>query len=192
MTAALKEVDAALRLSGGPYFLGPSLSLVDILFVPFLERMAASLPYFKGFQSRSPAFPNLLRWYEAMDTRPTYAGIKSDYYTHCNDLPPQIGRCYSVPSSEPFRSRIAGGDWSLSATPEDSFEPMLPADVQVASREAARVLIDNHKAVTVSAPLADPNVPAFDAALPLIDSALRHVVFTVLNFEANQEAHFFN
>ena len=79
MTAALTEVDAALRLSGGPYFLGPSLSLVDILFVPFLERMAASLPYFKGFQSRSPAFPNLLRWYEAMDTRPTYAGIKSDY-----------------------------------------------------------------------------------------------------------------
>ena len=66
-------------MSGGPYILGASLSFVDLLFVPFLERMAASLPYFKGFESRSPHFPALLKWYEAMDGRPAYQGIKSDY-----------------------------------------------------------------------------------------------------------------
>ena len=66
-------------MSGGPYILGASLSFVDLLFVPFLERMAASLPYFKGFESRSPRFPALLKWYEAMDGRPAYQGIKSDY-----------------------------------------------------------------------------------------------------------------
>lgn len=27
--------------------------MVDIMFAPFLERMAASLPYYKGFKSRS-------------------------------------------------------------------------------------------------------------------------------------------
>ena len=41
--------------------------------------MAASLPYLIGFGSRSPRFPALLKWYEAMDGRPAYQGIKSDY-----------------------------------------------------------------------------------------------------------------
>ena len=39
---------------------------------------------------RCDSYPNLLRWYEAMDERPSYRGIKSDYYTHCHDLPPQV------------------------------------------------------------------------------------------------------
>ena len=36
--------------------LGAELSLVDVMFAPFLERMAASLPYFKGFLSRTPKY----------------------------------------------------------------------------------------------------------------------------------------
>lgn len=36
-------------------------------------------------------FPNLDRWFEAMESRPAYLGFKSDYYTHCHDLPPQLG-----------------------------------------------------------------------------------------------------
>ena len=79
MTAVLRQLDSELAMSGGPYILGASLSFVDLLFVPFLERMAASLPYFKGFESRSLRFPALLKWYEAMDGRPAYQGIKSDY-----------------------------------------------------------------------------------------------------------------
>ncbi len=88
----LSEIDAQLTDAAGPYFLGADLSLVDCVFAPFLERMAASLPYYKGFMARDRRYPHLLRWYEAMDQRPAYRGIKSDYYTHCHDLPPQVSR----------------------------------------------------------------------------------------------------
>ncbi len=36
-------------------------------------------------------WPNLERWFAAMEARPAYLGFKSDYYTHCHDLPPQLG-----------------------------------------------------------------------------------------------------
>jgi len=76
----LLEIDNALKTLGGPYFLGLELSMVDIMFTPFLERMAASLPYFKGFIVRDAVkYPHLNRWYEAMDGRESYQGIKSDY-----------------------------------------------------------------------------------------------------------------
>jgi len=42
------QVEAELEEGGGPYFLGAELSLVDCMFAPFLERMAASLPYYKA------------------------------------------------------------------------------------------------------------------------------------------------
>ena len=48
MNRLLKQVDTELALSSGAYFLGDDISIVDIMFVPFLERMAASLPYYKG------------------------------------------------------------------------------------------------------------------------------------------------
>lgn len=72
-----KELSKVAR--EGPYFLGKDLSMVDIMFSPFLERMAASLPYFKGYECRHERFPHLLKWYEAMDSRLAYRGIKSDY-----------------------------------------------------------------------------------------------------------------
>lgn len=44
------ELELSSAPDGGPYFMGPELSLVDITFTPFLERMAASLAYYKGFK----------------------------------------------------------------------------------------------------------------------------------------------
>ena len=38
-------------------------------------------------------WPALERWFAAMDSRATYAGMKSDFYTNCHDLPPQLGGC---------------------------------------------------------------------------------------------------
>ena len=90
--ACLAQVEAALGARGGPYFLGESLSLVDITFAPFLERIAASLLYYKAFRVRGGgAFPRLDAWFAAMASRPTFAAIQSDYYTHAHDLPPQLG-----------------------------------------------------------------------------------------------------
>lgn len=45
--ALMDQVDSELELAGGPFFLGGKLSLVDCMFAPFLERMAASLLYYK-------------------------------------------------------------------------------------------------------------------------------------------------
>lgn len=76
------------------------MSIVDIMFTPFLERMAASLLYYKGFMMRfpssnadgkkkdAPTYPALNRWFDAMERLPSYQLTKSDYYTHCWDLPP--------------------------------------------------------------------------------------------------------
>jgi glutathione S-transferase len=63
--------------------MGQEISLVDITFCPMLERAAASLAYYKGFVMRgSGKFPALEAWFDAMESRPTYLGTKSDHYTH--------------------------------------------------------------------------------------------------------------
>merc|ERR1711871_349660 len=173
MHAVLEEIDRELAstATSGPYFLGAQLSLVDIMFTPFLERMAASLPYFKGLESRSEIYPHLLKWYQAMDNRPAYRGIKSDYYTHCQDLPPQIGSCYSSPSAQKFSFQIDGGCWKVEADSTDLIEPMIPKNPLLARRDAVRRAIGNREKLVkfvcrgvgkqgspgVSAPLADPN-----------------------------------
>jgi len=198
MDAVLKQVDAELKAGGGPYFLGAEVSLVDCMFAPFLERMAASLPYYKGFEVRSARYPHLLKWYEAMDTRPTYRGIKSDYYTHCCDLPPQIGRCASLPEAAKFKADIDGGSWSVAVAARDCVEPMLPADTREARRDAARNCINNHAAVVpfamraigdtgrpVRAPLANPYATPGDASYqPAVDFALRVAVHALLRQDA--------
>ena len=48
----MDEVDMALSSSGGPFFLGEGFSMVDCVFAPFLERIAASVPYYKGLVVR--------------------------------------------------------------------------------------------------------------------------------------------
>lgn len=45
-----------------------------------------------------------------MDTREVYRGAKSDYYTHCHDLPPQIGGCRVGSAGVPFKDEIDGKD----------------------------------------------------------------------------------
>jgi len=62
MDERLLEIDTELANAGGPFFFGTEPSLVDCVFAPFLERMAASLPYYKGFVARGERYPNLLRW----------------------------------------------------------------------------------------------------------------------------------
>lgn len=45
-----------------------------------------------------------------MDTREVYRGAKSDYYTHCHDLPPQIGGCRVEAAGVPIKDEIDGKD----------------------------------------------------------------------------------
>lgn len=46
----LAWMEAQLGRVAGPYFLGDSFSIVDIMFISFMERLAACLPYFRGFE----------------------------------------------------------------------------------------------------------------------------------------------
>ena len=93
----LNDVERELmNAPGGDFFLGDSVSLVDFMFAPFLERMAASLTFFKGFEIRvakegGTEYPAINRWFDAMEGLESYQLTKSDYYTHCWDLPPQLG-----------------------------------------------------------------------------------------------------
>ena len=44
----MDAVNREMGAEGGPYFLGSDISMVDIVFAPFLERIAASILYYKG------------------------------------------------------------------------------------------------------------------------------------------------
>ena len=72
--------------------MGDELTMVDIVVTPFLERISASVPYYKGvFVRGKGTYPNLEIWFNAMESRETYSATRSDFYTHCHDLPPQLG-----------------------------------------------------------------------------------------------------
>eukprot|EP00898_Chlorokybus_atmophyticus_P007191 jgi/Chlat1/7473/Chrsp6S07477 len=89
---AVAQVEAELKTSGGPYFLGELYSMVDVTFAPFLERIHSSILYFKGLDIRaSGEYPCLTGWYDAMDSRSAYVKLKGTHYVHAHALPPQIG-----------------------------------------------------------------------------------------------------
>ncbi|KXZ55141.1 hypothetical protein GPECTOR_3g291 [Gonium pectorale] len=201
--ATMDVVAAEMEREGGPYFLGSDISLVDITFCPMLERIAASLSYYKGCYVRGQG-----RWFAAMESRPTYLGTRSDFYTHAHDLPPQLGGCAMHEEGEPVAAAIDGTDgraWRLPLPPLSATslpEPYSPGDNPPLDRlEAASKLVKNHEAVVkfalrgpgqpgprpVMAPLADPTaIPALQH-LPQADAALRHVVHALLvGVEAKQ------
>ena len=106
------EVENALGVSPSPYFLS-EFGTVDVIFTPYLERMNASLYYYKGYSVRGEN-PRLSDWFEAMESRPTYRGTQSDFHTHVHDLPPQMGGCW--PNGEPQmqinQAKVDYGPWN--------------------------------------------------------------------------------
>ena len=79
--ATMDTIEKELGAVEGPYFLS-EFSLIDIIFAPFLERVAASIPYYKGFVVRGQGrWANLERWFAAMETREPYLAFRSDYYS---------------------------------------------------------------------------------------------------------------
>ena len=72
---------------------GPTPGTADLVFIPYVERMNASLAYFKGFALRRE-HPLIDRWLTALEQLDTYRGTQSDVHTHAHDLPPQMGGCW--------------------------------------------------------------------------------------------------
>ncbi len=105
-------VEDALSRTPGPYFL-EEFSTADVVFTPYVERMNASLFYYKGYSMREEN-PGFSAWFDAMESRPTYRGTQSDFHTHVHDLPPQMGGCYEngEPQARINQTRVDNGPWA--------------------------------------------------------------------------------
>ncbi|GJP51372.1 hypothetical protein CLOM_g10527 [Closterium sp. NIES-68] len=150
---ALDAVDSALQEGGGPLFMGDQMSLVDAVYAPFLERTAASIPFWKGLTVRgNPRWPALSLWFDAMDSRPTYLAMKSDDFTITHTLEPQIGPVVLADAGAAHRDYIEGRDgsgaWDLPLQPEVTAwgeDDGTGGAGREAQREAVESIILNHE-----------------------------------------------
>ncbi len=65
----------------------------DIIFIPYMERMNASLAYYKGFNLREN-YTYINKWLTLFENTSSYRGTQGDFHTHSHDLPPQMGGCF--------------------------------------------------------------------------------------------------
>ena len=111
----LQRMENELSATPGAWMRGGEQpSTADIVFVPYVERMSASLYYYKGFTMRdSVQRPALCRWFSALESRDSYRGTQSDFHTHVHDLPPQMGGCYASnsPAQRANAARVDNGPW---------------------------------------------------------------------------------
>lgn len=78
----LEEIEQTLGKYPSPYFLS-TFSLVDIMYSPHLDRLAANLPVYRGYQIKgNPRFPRINAWFAALKQRPAYNLVKSDNITN--------------------------------------------------------------------------------------------------------------
>jgi len=117
----------ALLATPGPFLLG-ELSTADVVFVPYVERMVASLAYYKGYLLRQ-RHPAIDRWFQGLEQRATYRGTQSDLHTHAHDLPPQMGGCYPNGSAaqRALAARIDAGPWPILVDPAGALLAPAPA-----------------------------------------------------------------
>jgi glutathione S-transferase len=110
-TAVVAQIEAALSRTPGPYFL-EHFGTADVIFTPYVERMNASLYYYKGYSLREEN-PQFSAWFDAMESRPTYRGTQSDFHTHAHDLPPQMGGCWEngEPQMQLNKEKVDNGPW---------------------------------------------------------------------------------
>ncbi len=108
-------------------FLFGELSSADLVFVPFLERMSASLAYYKGYLLRR-SHPVIDLWFTELERRPSYLGTQGDFHTHAHDLPPQLGGCQANGSldQQALASRIDEGPWPILGEGEKDPETSQP------------------------------------------------------------------
>lgn len=204
----LNEVETELSRFSGPFFMGGKVpNIVDIKFVPFLERQEASLLYYKGYVVRDKIkFPNLCKWFDAMESRQSYLMTKSDIYTHTRALPPQLGGtgCSFADGHEEMKEAIDAyctpTDLSRDVAEEsfnwreEGWDNLYGKDKVKARREAAERIIYNKENICkfaargagtagfppASAELADPKAIPNDLAKVSMDIFLRYTVGLLL------------
>jgi glutathione S-transferase len=161
---------AALEARPGPFLLG-ELGTADLVFVPYVERMSASLTYFKGYLLRK-RHPAIDRWFQGLEQRPSYRATQSDFHTHAHDLPPQMGGCFASGSEQQrqWAHRIDRGPWPLGGPEQPDPETSQAEPPDAAARALARVLrhreplLDRYGGGAADGPFAE----ALRAALTLL------------------------
>jgi glutathione S-transferase len=152
----VSQVEKALAGTSSPYFLD-GFGTVDVIFTPYVERMNASLYYYKGYSLREEN-PRLADWFAAMESRSTYRGTQSDFHTHAHDLPPQMGGCWEndEPQTKINQIRVDRGSW-------DGLPDVAYPEPETSSAEALQRVIKHHNNIIRVNPADDK----------LIDRALR-------------------
>jgi len=163
------QVEEALGQTPGPYFLS-EFSTADVVFTPYVERMNASLYYYKGYSLREEN-PRLAAWFDGLEARSTYRGTQSDFHTHVHDLPPQMGGCWANdhPQTKINQQRVDQGPWF--GLPDVAY-PELET-----SRQEALYRVLKHRANIIRVNPADDT---------LFDEALRCALTTLMTGEPCQ------
>ncbi len=167
LAAAMEQ---SLAAGGGPFLLGAEFGTADLVFVPYVERMNASLAYYKGYGLRQE-HPDIHRWFCGLEQRPTYLGTQSDFHTHAHDLPPQMGGCFASgePHQQALAERIDQGPWPIGAPGLLDPETSQPEPLDAAAIALSRVL--RHRG-----PLAERNPLPPQRFDPALRSALSFLV----------------
>ncbi|MEI6428531.1 MAG: glutathione S-transferase family protein [Pseudanabaena sp. ELA607] len=149
------QVASALAATPGAYFLS-EFSTADVIFTPYVERMNASLYYYKGYSLREEN-AQFADWFAGMETRSTYRGTQSDFHTHAHDLPPQMGGCWSnqEPQTLQNQQRVNHGPWF--GLPDATY-----TEPETATHEALYRVVKHHQNLIRINPLEDS---LFDEAL---------------------------
>ena len=106
----------------------------DVIFIPYVERMNASLAYYKGYSLREE-HPFINTWLKNLEKLEEYRGTQGDFHTHAHDLPPQMGGCftYSNANQQLFSKNIDTGsglgqlelvDFKVDQKSEQQFETL--------------------------------------------------------------------
>mmetsp|Transcript_48363 Transcript_48363/g.146076 ORF Transcript_48363/g.146076 Transcript_48363/m.146076 type:complete len:514 (-) Transcript_48363:121-1662(-) len=199
----LDLIDKALGATTGPWFLGGDApSIVDLQYISHMERIIASVLYWKGLNLRGQ-FENIDKWLEAFDSRPSYRATKSDYFTLVTAIPSQNGPGYVVAEARSIADQIYGlcKSWKLplGVTIEPLSLTVMDGDGasqgEAARHEAAFCLISRHEQVgwfacrgagepgrpSFHAELADPYAEPNEEFFGPVDICLRHVAVALID-----------
>jgi glutathione S-transferase len=170
------KVEQALAATPGDYMLD-KFSSADIIFTPYVERMNASLFYYKGYRLRGDKHPRMSAWFDAMETRETYRGTQSDFHTHSHDLPPQMGGCYRPPEASKLQRQCEH------MVDNGPFNQVPDCGTPVPADAAARAIANTiqYKDALLEKITAETRVPLKDA-----DEALRCALSTLWGVEQGE------